>query len=299
MHSTRSLLALWPRLLAMAALVGVFASGWSALAPTQARASEPGGVSELRIAPPTDMDCVVEPSIVVDVGSAVPGLLAEAFHDRSDFVQQGALMARLESAVEEVSLAIAGAAAEDGSTLALRQLTASFGARTLDRNQVLSKSASISPQTLDQVRTEAEIAQLQVKQEEESRLLAVLELERAKALVARREIRSPIDGVVMQRFRSAGEYVDSEPVYRVAQLDPLNVEVIVPIDYLSTLEPGMRAHVTLAVPGFQNQALEAKVERIDAVADAASATYGVRLVLDNPDLAIPSGVRCRVDFEAR
>ena len=44
--------------------------------------------------------------------------------------------------------------------------------------------------------------------------------------------------------------------------------------------------------------LDAVVHRIDAVADPASATFGVLLVLENPDLTIPGGVRCLVDFFA-
>ena len=76
------------------------------------------------------------------------------------------------------------------------------------------------------------------------------------------------------------------------------MEVIVPIDYLGSLEAGMNAGVTLNVPGYENKVLSAEVRRIDAVADPASATYGVLLVMDNPDLVIPSGVRCAVDFFA-
>ncbi|MFK7860327.1 MAG: efflux RND transporter periplasmic adaptor subunit [Granulosicoccus sp.] len=246
----------------------------------------------------SDMDCVIEPSQTVELGSAVPGLLADSFYDRSDFVSAGTLMARLESNVERVSLKIAEAAATSSTAISLRKITAEFGDRTRVRNAKLLKSASISRQVMDQVSTEASIATLQVEQEQESLRLAMLEVERAKALLERREIRTPVSGSVMQRYKTSGEYVDSEPVYQIAQLDPLHVEVIVPIEYLGSLQTGTTASISLDVPGFQDQPLQAVVRRIDSVADAASATYGVRLVLDNPDLLIPSGVRCTVDFFA-
>lgn len=244
----------------------------------------------------SDMDCVIEPSRTVELGSAVPGLLAETFYDRSDFVPAGTLMARLESDVERVTLAIAEESANSSTAIALRKVTASFGDRTQVRNAELLKSSSISRQVMDQVNTEATIAQLQVKQEQESNRLASLEVDRARALLERREIKTPISGSVTERYKTSGEYVDSEPVYQVAQLDPLHVEVIVPVEYLGSLKAGSYAGVTLHMPGFEGRVLEAVVRRIDAVADAASATYGVRLVLDNPDLSIPSGVRCSVDF---
>ena len=244
------------------------------------------------------LDCVVEPSAVVDLGAAVPGLLAETLHDRSDFVTAGTLMGRLESGVEEVTVSIAEQVAASMTAVEMRAVTSAFGTRTLDRNRSLAGEDSVSAQTLDQVRAEAEIAALQLRQEREARQLALLELERARSVLERREIRSPVDGTVVERYHEAGEYVDAEPVFRVARLDPLHVEVIVPIEYHDTLEVGMPASITLDVPGYEGRVLEATVRRIDAVADAASASYGVRLLLPNPDLTVPSGVRCGVDFLA-
>ena len=122
------------------------------------------------------------------------------------------------------------------------------------------------------------------------------EVDRAQALLKRREIRTPISGSVIQRYKSSGEYVDSEPVYQIAQLDPLHVEVIIPVEFLGTLQTGDSAIVMLDIPGFDDKPMQAIVQRIDAVADAASATYGVRLELENRSLEIPGGVRCRVDF---
>ncbi|NND91431.1 MAG: efflux RND transporter periplasmic adaptor subunit [Granulosicoccus sp.] len=246
----------------------------------------------------SDMDCVVEPSAMVELGSAVPGLIAESFYDRSDFVSHGTVMARLESEVERVSLAIAEQVAGSSTAVQLRELTAGFGQRTRDRNEELLKTSGVSRQVVDQVSTEARIASLQVEQERESQRLAALEVARARALLDRREIRAPISGAVVQRYKRIGEYVDSEPVYQIAQLDPLHVEVIVPVEYMGNLTAGMNAAISIALPQFENNLLSAVVRRIDAVADAASATYGVRLVLDNPDLSIPSGVRCQVDFLA-
>lgn len=248
----------------------------------------------------SDMDCTVEPSLMLELGAAVPGRLQSTHYDRADFVAQGALLARLDSAIEEVTLELAQANAADGTAVSLSALTAEFGTRTETRNRRLRdvEGASIAEQSMDQIGTEAAIARLHLKREQQVQARAQLEVERARAQLAQREIRSPIDGSVVERLADEGEYVDGEPVFRVARLDPLHVEVIVPIDYLDSLRAGSGASVTLDAPGYENRRLKAKVRRIDAVADAASATYGVRLTLPNPDLDIPSGVRCRVDFYA-
>lgn len=244
----------------------------------------------------SDLDCVVEPSRVVQLGSAVPGLIASTAFDRSDFVSPGTVMATLESRVERASLAIAEEVAAHGTSVDLRKATAAFGERTRERNATLFKTSSISTQNMDQVDTETRIAGLQVRQERENQRLAELRVERERAALERRMIVSPIEGTVVERYKSAGEYVDNDPVFQIAQLNPLHVEVIVPLEYLGQIETGMHGGVTVLAPNFDNKVLDAQVRRIDAVSDAGSATYGVRLVLDNPELKIPSGVRCMVDF---
>lgn len=242
------------------------------------------------------LDCVVEPSAVVMLGAAVPGQLSSTTFDRSDFVSAGEVMATLESRVEKATLAISEEVARNSAALDLRHASASFGLRTKKRNEELLKTSSISTQTMDQVDTESRIAGLQVRQEKENLRLAELRVERDRAAVERRQVVSPIEGTVVRRFKSTGEYVDNDPVFEVAQLDPLHIEVIVPLEYLGKIESGMRGGVTILAPEFDDQVLDAQVRRIDAVSDAASATYGVRLVLANPELTIPSGVRCQVDF---
>jgi hypothetical protein len=72
------------------------------------------------------------------------------------------------------------------------------------------------------------------------------------------------------------------------------VEVIVPVDYLGRITPGMRAEVTPVVAGAGNHL--ATVERVDLVSDAASGTFGVRLSLANPKYKVPAGLRCRLSF---
>jgi len=241
-----------------------------------------------------ELDCVMEPSEIVDVGSALPGLVGSILADRSDRVKKGAVIVKMESSIQQASLAQAKMKANLKTSIKLREETAAFGILTQKRNQKLLKTSAISIQDMDQLKTETRIAELQVQQEKENRRLAQLEYARAKSILAQRSIRSPVDGVVMDRFKSVGEYVDDEPLLRVAQLDPLNIEVIVPVSFLGRVKPGMQAEVMSVVPGADIYL--ATVERVDTVADAASGTYGVRLNLSNPEYKVPAGMRCRLSF---
>ena len=176
----------------------------------------------------------------------------------------------------------------------MREESAAFGRRTAERNQTLFQQSSISEQDIDKLNTENRIAQLQVHQEQDNRNIARLEYERAKAVLDRHVIRTPFDGVVMERFKTIGEYVEDDPILRVAQLDPLHVEVLLPVEYMGKVAAGRLAEVTPNLAGFAGQA--ATVTRVDPVADAASDTFGVRLSLANPDYVVPAGLRCHMVF---
>jgi multidrug efflux pump subunit AcrA (membrane-fusion protein) len=108
-------------------------------------------------------------------------------------------------------------------------------------------------------------------------------------------IRSPISGVVIERYKSAGEYVEDQPVIRVAKIDTLHVEILAPIEMLGRIAVGMRARVALQPAQLGSRF--ATVTRVDQVADAASGTFGVRLELANPGQVLPAGLRCLASFE--
>ena len=107
-------------------------------------------------------------------------------------------------------------------------------------------------------------------------------------------MRSTIDGFVVQRFKSVGEYVEDQAIVRIADMDPLRVEAILPVRYFGVIQPGMRAEVqpeTLDGPPRQ-----ARVTVVDRMADAASGTFAVTLEMDNPGSAVPAGLKCEVRF---
>lgn len=240
------------------------------------------------------LDCVIEPSEIVDIGSAVPGVVEKIHADRSDLVEAGTVLVELESSVEKAAHDLAKARSVLSTAIKLRQEGAAFGDLTQKRNQELMKTSAISRHNMDQLKTEAKIAKLQVKQEKDNKRIAGLEAVRTRALLDRRVIRTPVNGVVMERYKSVGEYIDEEPALRIAKLDPLHVEVIVPVSFLGQIKPGMQATVTPSAGNSEKRV--ATVERVDLVADAASATFGVRLTLPNPDYQVTAGLRCQVDF---
>ena len=147
----------------------------------------------------------------------------------------------------------------------------------------------------DEAATDALLASLILRQTMHRKELAEFELARAQELFKRRTIYSPITGVVLQRMLSPGETVNDRPIIRVAQINVVKVEVIIPVKYFGQVHEGMQAQVMPKYPGAS--ARVATVTVVDRVVDAASDTFGVRLELQNPDLKIPAGVRCEIEFK--
>jgi multidrug efflux pump subunit AcrA (membrane-fusion protein) len=148
------------------------------------------------------------------------------------------------------------------------------------RIDTLLEKQLISAQESDELVTEVRLREEELKKDQEALKL--------------RTIVSPIDGVVVERRLVPGELIRSEKsvVLRLAQINPLNVEVIAPAKLFGSVRVGMPGQVSLA-PFFPGT-YQAKVVVVDKVIDAASGTMGVRLQLPNPDNKIPAGIRCSV-----
>jgi cobalt-zinc-cadmium efflux system membrane fusion protein len=98
--------------------------------------------------------------------------------------------------------------------------------------------------------------------------------------LTRHEIRAPIDGVVVDKKISAGEALkDDAPVFQLADLSSVWVELTVPAKDLGQLQEGMAARVKATA--FEAQG-EAKLSYIGALVGEQSRSATARLVLANP-----------------
>ena len=240
-------------------------------------------------------DCLIEPHAVIKVGSPVEGILAELTVDRGDIVKSGAILAKLESGVEEATVDLARARAENDVAMRSNEARRAFEKRKLARTQKLSDKKVVSSSALDEAETNSRLAEFGLSEARFDVRIAQLELARAQEVLERRTIRSPVDGVVVERLLLPGEYAhDQAQLMTIAQMDPLNVEVFVPISEYERILPAMEAEVRPEEP--IGGVYRAQVSIVDRVFDAGSGTFGVRLLLPNPEYRLPAGLRCTVTF---
>jgi len=146
----------------------------------------------------------------------------------------------------------------------------------LERNERLHRTKTISEQIYLESRSSLDEAAALVDERRQVLKLAgmppeaVANLEQARQMSSTLEVRSPIDGVVVEVPAVLGERVDdSAPLYRVARLEPLWLEISAPLDRLQGVQPGG----TVEIPCDSG---EARVELIGRNVDPANQTVLVR-----------------------
>jgi RND family efflux transporter MFP subunit len=240
------------------------------------------------------LGCLIEPYRVSEVGSPIVGVIETAAAERGDLVRAGQVLATLRADVERQSLAVAQSKADAVGELRAAEANAELARQKLARAKDLADKQFISSQALEQARAEAMVAENRLEQAREQRDVYAREHQLAEAQLGQRTIRSPFAGVIAERYLSAGEHIDDKPIYRVAMINPLRVEVVLPAAAYATVRRGMSVTVLPEFPGATPR--QAKVTLVDRVIDGASNTFRLRMELPNPDLSLPAGLRCKVDL---
>lgn len=209
--------------------------------------------------------CLVDPGRSSTMSSEVPGMIDEIHVDSGDSVESGDTLYTLKREVEEASLELENARAQ-------------YALRTLQRNQRLIEKDILSESEQDEIDTELSLARLQANQ--------------AQAQLNEMIGEAPFDGIIASVESEEGEFIDNTPILELVQLDPLRIDLVMPLEAFDHYEIGDSLEIRLAAP--VEETVSAEIERIDSVIDPSSGTFGVRLRLDNPDGKFPAGINYRL-----
>ena len=241
------------------------------------------------------LGCLIEPSRTAEIGSPVIGVIDSVKVERGDRVKKGQVIAVLRADVERAAVGVAATKARVAAEVQAAQANYNLAHQKFVRAQELVARNFISKQALEQARAEAEVAEQKLAQAREQRSIWNRELQLAEAQLEMRTIRSPANGVIAERYMSDGERVEEKPIVRVATIDPLRVEIVVPAELFGSIR---RDSLLTVVPDLPNAAPhQAKVVLVDSLIDGPSNTFRARLELPNAKLDVPAGVRCKVELE--
>ncbi|RYY65466.1 MAG: HlyD family efflux transporter periplasmic adaptor subunit [Comamonadaceae bacterium] len=193
-----------------------------------------------------------------------------------------------------MSVNVAHGRAQGLGELRAAEANAELARQKLARAGDLANQQFISSQALEQARAEAAVAENRLVQAREQRDIYAREHDLARAQLGLRTIRSPSKGVVADRYLSAGERVEEKAMFRIAVVDPLRVEVVLPASMFPDVRKGMAMRVTPEFPGAQPRL--ARVALVDRLIEGASNTFRARLSLPNADQSLPAGLRCKAEL---
>lgn len=254
--------------------------------------------------------------VTVEVGTQLSGQIAELFADFNSQVTQGQLIARIDPKTFESRVQQAGAdlkvaqANVEVQQAAIARAEANLRRARLDfeRQEPLLKKGTISQTSFDTVRADYEAAQaeLQMARAELANARAAVEQRRAVLTSAeidleRTYIRSPVDGVVIERVVNVGQTVAasmSSPVLFKIANDLRDIQIQASVDEADIGNVKQGNEVTFSVDAYPDDKFSGNVEvvRLAPVELQNVVTYTVVITAKNPDLKLLPGMTANVEI---
>lgn len=234
------------------------------------------------------MDCAITPSRVIEVATPMDGVLAEVLVKPGQHVEAGQILARLDGDIARAELAHARLRAESAAAVRVAS-TRVEGARA----QYASARRAMEGDVLSRIEYEKILAELrlaerELEREREAMAIAEAEAARMAVIVAKGEIRAPASGIVGEGLLNAGETAQGRPLAQLIVVEPMRVEVFVPLGRLQALKDGA-PHVVLA--GTTRPVIvEPELDYISPLADQSSRTIRAYYTLRGDEVA--PGYRC-------
>lgn len=143
------------------------------------------------------------------------------------------------------------------------------------------KSAELTWEKQQQVFTEQAVSEWQLKTSEFNRDAAKAQADLMRARWERTRIKSPIDGILDDRFVDAGEMAaPGVPIARIVKIRTVKVVVNVPERYAGRIKPG--SHLQLTVLAYPSEVFEGRVAFIGTTISPDNRTFSIEALVSNP-----------------
>jgi HlyD family secretion protein len=237
------------------------------------------------------------------VAAEITGKVVEVLIEEGMVVQQGQVVARLDSVLAEKDLALAysrGKAAE----AAVAAITADLrdAERIYTRAQTLAQRQIASEADLTKAEARLGVLRAQLQQAEAQLNTAGVDAERTAALLEKHSIRAPFGGVVIDRTAQPGEMISPLSVggftrtgiCTIVDMDSIEFEVDVNEAFISRVRAG--TPVSAVLDAYPDWTIPASVIAVVPSANREKATVRVRIGLDRKDPRVLPDMAVKVTF---
>jgi len=230
------------------------------------------------------------PDHSVKVSPGIAGKLVDVQASPGQHVAKGQIIARIDSRqlTDQVNSAhakvlVANAGVQQAKTnLLLAQNTEERNKRLVQQDVGAVKDLVLAQSQVDTARAQILAAQAQVADAQAAESAA-------RAQLTYTIVKSPIAGLVAQRFLNVSDSADTTTaIAQIVDLAQVIVEASQPTSQPAKISPGESATVTaVSLAGLK---LAGKVQSIDPVTDNQGTTIGIRILCPNPGCVLKEGM---------
>jgi len=237
-----------------------------------------------------DSSGVVEPLATVEVKSKASGEVLELLVDIGDYVDEGALLVRIDPRTVRNRLAQAEA-----------ELKAAQSRRTISESQMERAESLLKQGTYTE--SDHEAAALELANAEAQVVSTTVAVENARIAVDDTDIRAPVSGTIIAKPVEKGQVISSPTqdvgggtlLLTMADLGAVRIRALIDETDIGKVRPGMPARVTVAA--YPNQPFVGEVTKIEpqAVVEQNVTMFSVLIAIDNPEGLLMPGMNAEVE----
>ena len=230
----------------------------------------------------------LNPVVLVSVGTQVSGTVRKLYVDFNDKVEKGQPLLELDDAL------VSASERQSAANVVSAQATLELAQANEARMKALFAQEYVSRQEYDQARQALKAGQAQVA-------LARAQNDRDRANLNFTVIRSPVDGVVVDRIVDLGQTVaasfQTPTLIKIAQdLSEMRIDTSFAEADIGLIREGQKARFT--VDAFPNRNFTGEVQqiRLNPTNQQNVVTYNVRINVANPDHVLLPGMTAYVNI---
>lgn len=253
--------------------------------PVYAQGITPGAIP---LRPVGALDCAILPARIIEIAQPIAGVLAEVRVRPGQHVAQGDVIARVDTDILQAELAQAELRAAGTATLQAAQARSDVANRLYSSARRAFDGGVISAAAHEEALRDQLTARFELEREREARVLAEAEAERLRIQIAKGDIRAPASGIIGEGLLAPGEVASGDPVATLIEVDPMRIEVFVPVGQVQRLREAPDQVIQAGDRG--DVEAQVRLEYISPLADQGSRTIRAYYTTDNENIA--PGYRC-------
>lgn len=244
----------------------------------------------------------LQPLNQVQVGSEISGLIEEVLVDANDFVEKNQVLARIDTDQLQAKLQQSQAALRVAQA---RHKEAQATVRETEniwrRKQELAKTGMCTQEECEAAEASYLRAKAAVASAQAQVFQAEAQVEADQTLLAKAQIRAPINGIVLSRNVEPGQTVAASfqtPVLFTLAEDLRRMQLHVDVDEADIGQIATRQQATFSVDAYPQQRFEAEITKVyfapKVVQDVV--TYEALLQVNNEELLLRPGMTATADI---